>query len=139
MHFSQIIQNVVIYALLRNFFLQEKMLRGNLQTFGTLADTHLLSVSGDTCSTTAVCSLSTCLLTILKKTKQLQKFYCYSLTNQRLIMWTRTNDQSVSCNTALLYKHKGQEISLILYGQTSTYRRFDSAYRRRPKNQHSTL
>ena len=47
-------------------------------------------------------------------------------------MWRRTNDQSESGNTALLYNHKGKEISLILYGQTSTYRRFDSAYRRRP-------
>ena len=47
-------------------------------------------------------------------------------------MWTRTNDQSETGNTALLYKHIGQEITLIVYGQTSTYRRFDSAYRRQP-------
>ena len=50
----------------------------------------------------------------------------------RLIRWTRTNDQSPTDIRALHFKHIGQAISLVVYGQTSTYRRFDSAYRRRP-------
>ena len=50
----------------------------------------------------------------------------------RLIRWTRTNDQSPTDIRALLFKHIGLEISLVVYGQTSSYRRFDSAYRRRP-------
>ena len=50
----------------------------------------------------------------------------------RLISWTRTNDQSPTDIRALQFKHIGQEISLVVYGQTSTYRRFDSAYRPRP-------
>ena len=48
----------------------------------------------------------------------------------RLIGWT--NDQSPTDIRALQFKHTGQEICLVVYGQTSTYRRFDSAYRRRP-------
>ena len=44
----------------------------------------------------------------------------------------RTNDQSATGIQALYFKDIGQEISLIFYRQTSTYRRFDSAYRRRP-------
>ena len=58
--------------------------------------------------------------------------YCYSLNKLRLLGWTRTNDQSATDIQALHYKNIGQEISLILFRQTSTYRRFDSAYRRRP-------
>ena len=44
----------------------------------------------------------------------------------------RTNDQSETGITALLHKHIVQEISLLAYGQTSTYRRFVSEYRCRP-------
>ena len=44
----------------------------------------------------------------------------------------RTNDQSVTYIQALQFKHIGQEICLVVYCQTSTYRLFDSAYRRRP-------
>ena len=47
----------------------------------------------------------------------------------RLIRWMRTNDQSQTDIRALQFKHKGQKISLVVYVQTSTYRRFDSAYR----------
>ena len=50
----------------------------------------------------------------------------------RLIRWTRKNDQSPTNVRALQFKHIGQEISLVVYGKTSTYRRFDSVYRRRP-------
>ena len=50
----------------------------------------------------------------------------------RLIRWTRTNDQSPTVIRALQCKHIGQEIILVVYGQTSTYRRFDSAYSCRP-------
>ena len=50
----------------------------------------------------------------------------------KLIRWTRTNYQSPTDIRALQLKHIGQQISLVVYGQTSTYRRFDSAYRRRP-------
>ena len=60
------------------------------------------------------------------------KYLLLSLNKLRLIRWTRTNDQSATYIQALLFKHKGQEISLIVYRQTSTYRRFDSAYRCRP-------
>ena len=41
-------------------------------------------------------------------------------------------DQSENDIRALQYIHIAQEISLILYGQPSTYRCFDGAYRRRP-------
>ena len=41
-------------------------------------------------------------------------------------------DQPETDIRALQYIHIAQEISLIVYGQPSTYRRFDSAYRRRP-------
>ena len=44
----------------------------------------------------------------------------------------RTDDQSPTDIRALQFKHIGQEISLVVYGQTSTYRCFDSVYRRRP-------
>ena len=44
----------------------------------------------------------------------------------------RTNDQSATDIQALQLKHIGQHITLIVYRQTSTYRCFDSAYRRRP-------
>ena len=50
----------------------------------------------------------------------------------RLIRWMRTNDQSPTDIRALYFKHLGQEISLVAYAQTSTYRRFDSVYSRRP-------
>ena len=50
----------------------------------------------------------------------------------RLIRWTRRNGQSPTDIRALQFKHIGQMISLVVYGKTSTYRRFDSAYRRRP-------
>ena len=71
-------------------------------------------------------------LTILKEIIELQKIQCYSLHKLRLIRWTRTIDQSETDIRALQYIHIAQEISLIVYGQPSTYRRFDSAYRRRP-------
>ena len=50
----------------------------------------------------------------------------------RLIRWTRTNDQSPTDLGAFQFKHIGQEISLVAYGQISTYRHFDSEYRRPP-------
>ena len=50
----------------------------------------------------------------------------------RLIRWTRTNDQLPTDTRALQLKYIAKEISLVVYGQTSTYCRFDSAYRRRP-------
>ena len=40
-YFFQIIQNVAIYALLRKYIWQEKLLRGNIKTFGTLPTTSL--------------------------------------------------------------------------------------------------
>ena len=64
-------------------------------------------------------------LTKLKEIIKLQKIYCYSLHKLRLIRWTRTDIR------ALQYILIAQEITLIVYGQPSTYRRFDSAYRRR--------
>ena len=72
------------------------------------------------------------LLTILKEMRKLQKIYCYSLNKLRFIRWKRTIDQSEAHIRALHYIHIAQEISLVLYGQPSTYRCFDSAYRRRP-------
>ena len=44
----------------------------------------------------------------------------------------RKNDQLATEIQAGQFKHIGQEISLVVYRQTSTCRRFDSAYRRRP-------
>ena len=41
-------------------------------------------------------------------------------------------DQSETDIRALQYIHLAKEITLILYRQPSTYRCFDSAYRRRP-------
>ena len=35
----------------------------------------------------------------------------------RLIWWTRTNDQSPTDIKALHFKHIGQEISLVVYGE----------------------
>ena len=50
----------------------------------------------------------------------------------RLIRWTRVNDQSDTGIKAPIYKHIGQQITLIVYGQTSTYHCFDDGNRRRP-------
>ena len=86
------------------------------------------------CSTvhTAEWFLINLLLTILKEIIKLQKIYCFSLNKLRLIRWTRTIDQSENEIRALQYIHLAKEITLILYRQPSTYRRFDSAYHRPP-------
>ena len=68
----------------------------------------------------------------MKEIIELQKNKYYSLHKLRFIRWTRTIDQSETDIMALQYVHIAQEISLILYCQPSTYRCFDSAYRRRP-------
>ena len=81
---------------------------------------------------TAESFIINCLLTILEQIIKLQKIYWYSLNKLRLLRWTRTNDQSGTDIRALQYIHIAQEIPLILYRWPSTYRRFDSAYRRRP-------
>ena len=44
----------------------------------------------------------------------------------------RTNHQSATNIQALTFNKLGQDIYLLIYRHTSTYRRFDSAYRRWP-------
>ena len=97
---------------------------------------HYISVHCNViqCSTvhTAERFLINLLLTTLKEIIKLQKIYCFSLNKLRLIRRTRTIDQSKTDIKALQYIHLAKEITLILYRQPSTYRRFDSAYSRRP-------
>ena len=48
--------------------------------------------------------------------KKMQIIYCYSLTNLRIIKWTRSNDHSGTDIRALLYKtYKYQEKGLIVF------------------------
>ena len=44
----------------------------------------------------------------------------------------RANYQSETGIKALFYKHTGQQITLMVYGQTSTYRCFHNGNRRQP-------
>ena len=62
------------------------------------------------------------LLTILKEIINLQKIKFFSVNKLRLIRWTRTDDQSETNIRALQYIQIALDISLILYGQPSTYR-----------------